>query len=142
MSKKQLVNDLIASINHESRRFNMTTYAVGDVHKPATCKTARCMAGHLIAIRPKLAKEIIAEAGFGWTVWTGKRCFKDDRVAREIWRRETGEECRLDFQASNHPFAKDSFDTHPMSAITRADAVAHIRGRSKRWPLLPKNSNK
>lgn len=127
-AKKRLIADLIASIQNESRHFGMDRfrtlcptaskqYLAG---KPATCGTASCMAGHLQAIRQPLAKRIIAEQ---WAFSPPP----DETLADLIWERETGEPCPLDFLALG-------IDKE-MSKVTRADAIAHIRGRSKRWPL-------
>lgn len=123
--KGDLKQELIESILNENRRFDMSRWTTVIVDtKPASCETACCMAGWIQALRPKLAKELLpADAEvFGMSGWD------HTNLARAIWEHETGQECRLDFAGENHP--SETTD------ITRKDAVAHIRGRSKRWPLL------
>lgn len=115
--------ELIASILDEQNKFDMREFKSGSNNQVATCKTALCMAGHIEALRPRLAKKLAAKHKF-----YGELDHHD--LAHAIWREETGQECRLDFFA-------DMTETS-MDVLTRKDAVAHIRGRSKKWPLLPK----
>ena len=128
--KSKLKADLIASIAAPRRKFDMTVFMVedgkagdGTAARAATCGTARCMAGHLEAIRPKLAKKLLP----AYTEW-----FTVDHaeLARAIWEYETGEKCLLDFMGNEFP--------GDLGDITVEQAVAHIKGRSKKWPqLLP-----
>ncbi len=99
----------------------------------ASCRTASCMAGHVEALRPQLTKKLLPDYQFcGGAV-------DHEKLARAIWKEETGKECTLDFLADNHPKeAKEDFESYAES-VTRKEAVAHIRG-SKRWPQLGKET--
>lgn len=127
---KQFKEELIASIQNENRHFDMGTWTT-DNTKVATCGTACCMAGHIEALRPKLAKKLapkFTDTELGY--------IDHEQLAEEIWAEETGYECRLDFCALHHP-SDQGYDSQTgwMKAITRKEAIAHIRG-SKRWPQL------
>lgn len=122
--------ELIDSILNEQRKFDMCDWKAGDLAKVATCKTALCMAGHIEALRPRLAKKLAAD--FTYPLGYNDEVEIDhELLAEAIWKQETGEQCRLDFTGRNN-------STY-LEELTRKDAVAHIRGRSKKWPLLPKS---
>ncbi len=122
---KQFKEELIASIQNEKRHFDMASFTTMDYDYeatyPANCKTASCMAGHIEALRPRLAKKLSKEIFPEGEI-------QHDWLAAEIWKQETGQKCRLDF------FARNAEPT--IFQITREEAVAHIKGRSKKWPLL------
>ena len=145
-----LKRDLIASIQNEKRTFNMgfftkggsyfTDYAssTGDyVAKPASCGTASCIAGHIEAIRPKVVKKLIKENG---------PYYEHEDLASAVWEAETGQECRLDFFGQSYQGPARLNEEYgcyvELEDITREEAIAHIRGRSKRWPLLTKSEAK
>lgn len=132
--QKEVHEKLIASISKESRRFDMSrwlfttedVYIESEHQKTASCKTAACMAGHLEAIYPKQAKAIVASGAAtspSGAVW-------HELLAPMLYEKVTGEKCPLDFTAEVAEFGKD------LEEITRAEAIAHIRGNSKKWPLL------
>jgi hypothetical protein len=119
--KSKLKADLIASITATRRKFHMGGFKTGDTRDLATCGTALCMAGHLEAIRKKLARKLApAYRSFG--------SLDHEGLASAILVAETGEQCPLDFMAR----LLDAELDH----ITVKQAVAHIKGRSKKWPLL------
>lgn len=124
---KQFKEELIASIQNEKRTFDMSRWAKQN-SKPATCATACCMAGHIEAIRPKLAAQLIGD-------YRHVSYIDHERLAQAIWKIETGHECRLDFLADNHPLELECSFLEYAQGITRNEAIAHIRG-SKRWPQL------
>lgn len=123
MAKSDLKQDLIDSILNEELEFNMCLFKRGTQACVATCSTATCMAGHIEAVRPRLARKLKPK----YVLHQGPS-LDHASLAAEIWEIETGEKCRLDFFACNNPKA--------MHKITRREAVAHIRGTSKRWPQL------
>lgn len=122
-AQKELHSKLIARITAEDACFDMRTFTSD--RELATCDTARCMAGHLEALYPELAKEVAAT-------------FRDESffqlslphalIARHVYERVTGVECLLDFYASNTELALDQ--------LTADMSVDHINGQSGRWPLL------
>ncbi len=122
-----LKDELIAAIQNEQLHFDMGAWAL-DIDEDApdltpaqvTCGTALCMAGHICALRPELAKAH-PQAAKSWLF---------DAVAASIWQAEMGEECRLDFMMDQLPDNR----TVP---LTRGDAVRHIQGEHPEWPLLP-----
>ena len=121
---KQMNQDLIDSIQDEENKFGMENFATCTSDKIPTCKTASCMAGHIVAQHRKLAKHLIEEN-------RDKYFFCDieyDILANDIWELVTGKPCRLDFFGLNN---KKS-----LPKITRKEAIAHIRGTSKTWPLI------
>lgn len=121
---KAFREELIASILDEKRQFNMARYKSGTTPEAATCKTACCMIGHIQAIRQRRANQLL-KAGFSTEI-----------VAEMIWEEETGAECRLDFYATKYNGKNpEIWNGYGQS---RKEAVAHIRGRSKIWPLLAK----
>jgi hypothetical protein len=134
MSKKsKFLKDLEASILAEDHTFNMRDFTTDyfdyfdydddpdDVLPQVTCDTASCIAGHILAVRPGLARKFAKQ--YDDSSWTF------DALAADVWYHETGEQCRLDFYGVNHTTKR--FDN---DAITRAEAVAHIRGTSEVWP--------
>lgn len=118
--------EIIASIQNEKRTFQMERFVTGNQGADvATCKTACCMAGHIEALRRPLAKRLAKQGGkFGEL---GDYLCHDD-IAAEIYRRETGKECPLDFMGSRTMADLDD--------LTREDAVNHIKGVNLDWPLL------
>lgn len=130
-AKDRLHADLIASIEAEDRTFNMAYWVDVDVdgpfydpnEPPATCDTASCMAGHIEALRPELAAELAPQFRNRWGL-------DHRRLAQTIYELETGEPCRLDFLGLNTSLARR------LGEITRAEAIAHIRGEHDEWPLL------
>lgn len=126
MGTKELKKDLIASIMNERRKFDMSRWTKDG--NRATCGTALCMAGHLEAIRPKVAKAILVEhPEWGGDEWRG---LEHELLANAIWEKETGEKCRLDFVKEN--------TSTDIEELTREDAVKHINGRHRSWPLNPR----
>jgi hypothetical protein len=135
--RNRLVRDLVASIENEANTFDMSAFVEltedelneyeedPDPSPPrVTCGTASCIAGHLWAVRPGLARRYARAAGDTWTY---------EGVAADIWRHETGEAfCPLDFFGQRNK--KNLFD------ITREEAVAHVRGVSETWPQLSSKS--
>jgi hypothetical protein len=138
--KKKLVADLIESISKEHRNFGMERFVVekASSEKPATCETASCIAGHLTAIRPRLAKKLAPQYTHNQWWLCGSRALNEvlhSELAEAIWEAETGEKCPLDFYAINYPGVESAVDANEyMKRITRKEAIAHIRGRSKKWP--------
>lgn len=131
--QKEVHAKLIASISKESRRFDMSRwvftggeYIEEEHRKPATCKTAACMAGHLEAIYPKQAKALVTSGDVTWS----NGVVRHELLAPLLYEKVTGEKCPLNFTADVAEFGKD------LEQITRAEAIAHIRGNSKKWPLL------
>ena len=111
--RNRLVRDLVASIKDEGNLFDMSAFV-------GTWGTASCIAGHLWAVRPGLARRYAASAGDFWSY---------DDVAADIWRHETGEAfCPLDFFGQRNK--------KNLSRITREEAIDHVRGVSKSWPQL------
>ena len=144
---KEFKQELIDSILNEKRNFDMRSYTTDDwgVHdrKPAFCKTASCMAGHIEALRPRLAKKL-AQKQFE----EGETEIVHARLARDIWKEVTGEECRLAFFGETYDVRKerDELGEYEVKGdwfqATREEAVAHIKGRSKKWPLLAKDAER
>jgi hypothetical protein len=132
--RNRLVRDLVASIENETNPFDMSAFVelpddeLDEYGEPldgpspprVTCGTASCIAGHLWAVRPGLARRYATAAGDAWTY---------EGVAADIWRHETGEAfCPLDFFGQRNPVY--------LSHITREQAIAHVRGVSETWPQL------
>lgn len=122
----ELHQKLIASINNTQRHFDMSNWCVpGHNAEIATCGTASCLAGHLEALYPELAKKLrpyFVRSGGG---------FRHDRLAAEIYETVTGVECPLDFYATDY----DESTEDTLSSITRDEAIAHINGEHPQWPL-------
>lgn len=116
----QLEKDLIESIMKPRRKFDMSKWHTKESEPVlATCGTACCMAGHIEAIRPKIAKRLLPSFVRGdFTDHAG--------LAAAIYRQETGKPCRLDFVAVK--------TSKYFREITREDAVAHIKGKNPDWP--------
>lgn len=130
--------ELIEAIQDESLYFDMSYFRtedrdadLADGRRPywldgeppvTSCETASCMAGHIQALRPELARELAP-------AYRGMRGLAHDQLARAIYERVTGELCRLDFYGSNS-------DKKFLDELTREDAVRHIRGEHEDWPLL------
>lgn len=131
--KRQLLDDLAQAIRTEDARghFGMAFFVAPDTpglreHYDApgrrplplpSCDTARCIAGHLLAIRPGLAQALREP----YDDYTG--------LAARVYRAETGESsCPLDFFGDNSP--------KPLYHITADEAIAHLYGESEDWPLL------
>lgn len=144
--KNDLKQELIEAIQNEELQFNMSTWKVGwhnAIGTPATCNTASCMAGHIEALRPKLAKKL-ASKYISTYIYHGDIIKEIDHaaLANEIWETETGEKCQLDFIGNRFNEKKKDEDWSycaDLNSVTRKEAIAHIRGRSKKWPLLPKS---
>jgi hypothetical protein len=122
--------ELIASIENEKRTFHMKEFVVGgneqdfgETVQVASCKTASCMAGHIEALRRPLAKRLAAKEEFQH----GNGDPSHSLIAEEIYRRETGRDCPLDFFGD---LSAKGFDE-----LTRDEAVAHIKGINPEWPL-------
>ena len=125
----QAKRKLARSIRNERRNYDQKRYVVSGVPQnvPATCGTACCIAGHIEACWPGTARRLMAENDYG-TDCGCIECSRNPRIdhaqlARDIWQAVTGKPCRFDF-SSGPGFAPD-----------REDAVAHIYGRHKEWPL-------
>lgn len=139
MTKKttaaEFKKELIASIQNERRAFDMGRFTKsGDPERPATCGTACCIAGHIEALRPQLAKKLAPKCvSSAWGI-------DHENLAASIWKEVTGQECRFDFYGHEFVIDHDQWGqvTKDLDGITRKEAIAHINGRSKRWPLLPK----
>jgi hypothetical protein len=123
----QLEKDLIASINAPRRKFDMSKWHTKEEEagRVATCGTACCLAGHIEAIRPKLAKRLLPAYVHAWGDYIDHA-----GLARAIYREETGKPCRLDFHGDKSALGKR------LDEITREEAVAHIKGKNPAWPLL------
>ena len=124
-SKPTLKDELIAAIQNEDNRFDMSRFTTND--RRATCKTACCMAGHIEALRPELAKKFLLEHSD--LHLQGHSSIDHEGLAAAIWEHEMGEKCRLDFFA--YKFKGEAY----LEDITRKQAIAHIKGKSRNWPL-------
>jgi hypothetical protein len=132
-ARAALIRDLVNSIAAEDRTFQMDYWVTTDrdglngpltsryEEAPASCETASCIAGHLEAVRPELALELVDQFRSRYGV-------EHAHLAAAIYQAETGEACPFDFWG--HLSSKD------LEHITREDAVAHIRGEHDEWPLL------
>lgn len=120
----QLEKDLIASITAPRRKFTMSKWHTReDEAVTATCRTACCLAGHIEAIRPKVAKALLPQFREADGEYINHR-----GLAAAIYEQETGKPCRLDFQGAN--------TNQRISDISREEAVAHVKGKNPTWPLL------
>ena len=126
--KTKFLAELVAQIQNEQYHFDMeyftTNRITGFGEPPPTCDTASCIAGHIEALRPELAKRV---GGSHPTRAAG------------IYRAETGEPCRLDFYGINYRDA-DGFSAG-LRNISREEAIAHILGESENWPQLDPDHN-
>lgn len=128
--KAQLIEDLVASITHEDRTFDMSAWVTDeDAPGPATCGTASCLAGHLAAIRPELAARLAPQYETERDDGSPTAFVNHASLSRAIYCAETGEiTCPLDFMARNYPGLLAEIDVD--------DAIEHVRGTSEVWPLL------
>lgn len=117
-----LKQDLIDRIRNEKTKFDMTQFTEPR-HVRANCKTARCMAGWIVALRQATARRLVKQLDI--------RPHDTDTLAAAVWREETGKPCPLDFFAF-HFMPLDPEDR--LSRITRQDAIKHIQGRHPDWP--------
>lgn len=138
--------EIIASITNEKLYFDMCKFTTspltrvlegeheGEWVEPLpTCATASCMAGHINARRRPLAKRLANKPEF--RTGYNKEDIDHAAVAREIYKRETGKVCRLDFLGLESTRLN-------LFELTRADAVAHIKGVHPTWPLFPELDHK
>lgn len=125
-TKNTLEADLIAAIRDERRTFRMELYHRGDEEtQAASCETACCMAGHIEALRPELAARFLSQcmAPVGFLPELNHK-----KLARKIWKHETGEVCLLDFTGRN-----TNLD---LEEISRDYAIEHILGENDDWEQL------
>lgn len=118
--------ELIASIENERKNFEMSrwlTLGADQANAVASCKTASCMAGHIESLRRPLAKRLASKPEFKYG--SG---IDHTTIAREIYQRETGKICTLDFHAE-----KTLAD---IVELTRQDAIDHIKGKNPEWEQL------
>lgn len=134
----KLEQDLINAIENEQNHFNMASWSTDpdacEAHRLITCDTANCMAGHIVALRPKLAIKLAPAHTVAYGSPAGKFHIRYDRLAAAIWKKETGEDCRLDFFAGKAN--EYEMDLESIEDLTREDAVKHIRGEHPHWPLF------
>lgn len=120
---------VIKSILNENRTFDMRTWTTMNLDeeyaKVATCATASCLAGHIEACWPTVAKRIAKG------MLDGGGFVDHSVVADKVWKEVTGKKCRFDFFADTY-----EGEGSEMADITREEAVEHIKGRSKTWPLI------
>jgi hypothetical protein len=139
-AREALIRDVIASIEAEERTFQMEYWVTTDAsvdpygprpdrseEAPATCDTASCIAGHLEAVRPELAAALAPR-------FRGRYGLEHAELAAAIYQAETGEACRFDFWGTSAP--------KQLESITREDAIAHIRGEHRDWPLLDRSASR
>lgn len=117
-----LKDELIEALKNEETFFNMEQWVkIGvDQTVPATCQTASCMAGHIEALRPALAKALAPSCLY--------RDYGVDHalLARKIWETEMKKPCELDFYGYNTELG--------LEHLTRLDAIDHINGEHDEWP--------
>jgi hypothetical protein len=126
------ISALVDSIRNEERQFDMRCFlkdpetgldlGCGPEPGNVSCGTASCMAGHIMALAPERAIELVADG------------IPQDEVAETIFQEQTGQECRLDFYGMRAPDG-------PLSKITREPASDHILGVSDAWPQLDHSSD-
>jgi hypothetical protein len=124
---------IINSISNEKRHFDMSHWILPSqddeyCQARASCKTASCMAGHLEAAYPRQAAKLLAENRVGKYADDNGRIHSHEHLAIDLYEHLTGEKCPLDFLADR--IGKETED------ITRKEAVAHLKGTSRKWPLL------
>lgn len=122
----QLDKDIIASIENERRKFDMSKFTIQDSiepHELPKCGTACCIAGHLLAVRQSAAKRLVNDYRDEYQIF-----FSD--LAAAVYKEETGKECPLDF------YCETGDDLAPeLGGATREDAIQHIKGVHPHWPL-------
>lgn len=125
--------ELCARIANERTTFRMDRFVKDQASDNVpTCKTARCMAGHIVALRSKLARALVAlhPETYGQEAENQRGyCsfgLKFDKLAAAIYQIETGKPCKLDFWGENCTTALDR--------VSKAQAIAHIKGTSADWP--------
>lgn len=125
MSEKEAIHKLVASIENEQRYFDMSNFTKerGDGSR-ANCKTASCIAGHIEAVFPNTTRAIASHLGYD------DSDVVHQALAAAVWERVTGQPCRFDFFARRN--RKSLFE------ITQKEAISHIKGTSRSWPLLPR----
>lgn len=125
--------ELVELLQKEETHFDMANWTrPGQGFGMPSCETAACMAGHIAGtLRPELAKQLITDhpEAYGYNTCSGEYRPMYLKLARAIYFRETGKRCTLDFFGTNS-------DKSDITEITREEAIAHIRGRSKRWPRI------
>jgi hypothetical protein len=84
-SARKFAAEVCASI--EKHQFSMDFFKKGSGRTLPTCGTAQCKAGHIIAMRPRRAKELMASDP---VVYTIRDCPNYDNLALTIWEEETG----------------------------------------------------
>jgi hypothetical protein len=135
--RKSFQQELIDAILNEDNKFDMGEFKSGSLLTTATCNTARCMAGHIEALRPKRAKELAKELGLRTNDGMCSSIHSD--IAGTIWKEETGQECRLDFFGNERhgdmKYAREG-GVRFLDDMTREETVAHIQGKNPEWPLL------
>ncbi len=128
---------IIDSISNEKRHFDMSRWVLPTkddeyCQSRASCKTASCMAGHLEAAYPRQTAKLLSNDvhvdGVGNYTYRSGKIHNHEQLAQDLYKELTGEECPLDFLAD--PIGKEIDD------ITRAEAIAHLKGTSRKWPLL------
>jgi hypothetical protein len=120
-----LKDELIEAIRNEQNFFGMGQWVRGPLESQgnvASCHTASCMAGHIEALRPELARSLLRRFHYASMDYG----LDHSGLASHIWHIEMGEACPLDFCGYNNDM--------DLEDITRADAIAHIQGLNKSWP--------
>jgi hypothetical protein len=101
------------------------------------------MAGHIEACWPSVAKRIAKIHIKEDLEFHGPGEVDHESLACQVWEEVTGQPCRFDFMGGNyndHLTYEEQMSTDEVWwEATREEAVAHIRGRSKKWPLLDKS---
>lgn len=126
---------LAASIRNERRTYNQNYWTTGDDNQLPKCGTASCLAGHIEALWPGVAKRLAPRHTNTWASDYSGNTYHDiqhDKLAAAVWKQVTGAECRFDFEACN--MANAGFEP-----TDREAAVAHIWGRNRKWPLRRKS---
>jgi hypothetical protein len=135
-AKEKLIN----SILNEKRTFDMGQFTTEDFDvedkKPATCGTASCMAGHIEALWPSVAKRLAKEQLKEQEQKEPFACIDHEVLAADVWKEVTGKPCRFDFIGDTYRHEDEDGGIDAWWHATREQAVAHIKGRSKNWPLL------
>lgn len=125
-----LKDELIAAIQNEENNFHMNYFVkqgTEHVKIPESCKTASCMAGHIVALRKDLAAKFLPNCMYAFTK-TVDYC----TLANKIWETEMNEKCTLDFMGYN-------LDVYSLDDITRQQAIDHINDTGD-WPRLGDDS--
>lgn len=136
----QAKRKLARSIRNDKRNYRQDRFTIGPINSvPADCDTACCIAGHIEANWPGTTHRLIAQdpdkyltppCNCSVCVAAGARAGKLDHqlLAADVWEAVTGKPCRFDFSSGPGVLRE-------ANGITREDAVAHIYGRHKQWPL-------